>query len=72
MSEVCNFSHFVEAAPFSWVCLATITDCFLQTELHISKREIHVMLKFSSNLSITLEQICVSKTSVRAELALLV
>lgn len=54
------------------VRLAAITYCFLQIELHISKHEIHVMLKFSSNLSVTLEQICIFNTSVRAGLTVLV
>ena len=65
-------AHFVKAAPFGWVHFSAITYCVLQTELHINKREIHVMLKVSSNISITSEQIYVSKTSGGAELTVLV
>lgn len=59
--------HFVNMAPFSWAHFLVLLYCFLQTKLHISKCNICMMFKSFPNTSIRLENICVFKTSLKAE-----
>lgn len=63
-SRVCMCVHFVNAAQFSWVHFSVFTYYFFQTKWHINKCEICMMPKSFPNVSVTLEQIFVFKTSV--------
>lgn len=59
---VCSYMAHVTCIVF---CILLV---FLRDKLLISKREICVMLRLFSNISIMLQQIHISKTSLIAEL----
>lgn len=60
MWEICVF---LCSSVWHMQCSA-FTQCFLQTESHISKWKIHIVLEFSPNMSVVLEQIPISKTNI--------
>lgn len=56
------------AASFIWGQFCAFLYCFPQTKLHISKSEIHILLKWLPDISIALEQILIFKASLIAEM----
>lgn len=53
---------------FSWIQSSVFTQCFAWMKSFINKCNICIMLKLALNISLTLEHICVYKTSFIAEL----
>lgn len=65
---MCVHSVHSDAVQFSCVQFSGSTQCFSQAEWHTGKCEICVTLKLFPKTAIALEQICISKTSIIAEL----